>query len=136
MAKSRGNIKNLKPFTKENPRPGPGRRRLPKNRDIDDLALERVQNWFGDAIVEEMGGMDEMFRALVRRAFKDVNERTGIAGNYHDTQLIFSYLFGKPVTRIESKHTNVVDMFQAMMQESLAEAETIDGELAEDDEDA
>ena len=138
MAKKlhKNSLANLKPFTKENPQAGPGRPKLPKNRDIDDLALEKIHTWFGDAIIKELGGIEEMFEALVRRAFKDVNTRTGIAGNYHDTALIFSYMFGKPVTKIESKHTNEVEMFKAMMQESLAEANTIDVEFSESDDDA
>ena len=120
-------LANLRPQQKGTPSRNPdGRPKLPKNRDINELALERVQQWFSSAIDEELGGMDEMFKILVHRAFVAKNEKTGIAGNYHDTQMIFSYLFGKPVTRIESKHTNMVDMFQAMMQESLEEAETID----------
>ena len=74
------------------PRKIKGRPRLPRNREIHQEALKQVQIWLGEAIEDELGGMDAMFRALIRRAFIIENRKTGIPGNFQDTKLVLEYL--------------------------------------------
>ena len=107
-----------------------------RNAEVEGRAMEKIRKWMGDAVEEEVGGWDEAFKVIARRAFVDANAKTGLVGEYRYVKLMLAYAFGQPATTVEMHHTNTVDLFKAMMEQQMAEVQaeqevTVDGEVSQ-----
>ena len=67
---------------------------------------------------------------MVENAFFHEN-KNGTFGSVHWARLALLYAIGPPPVKVETQHTNLVEMVRLAAEQQAAEAKTIDGE-AED----
>lgn len=105
-----------------------GRPRTLTATEITNDDLRRLRNE-----IEKITDLGDIAERLVYNAFFHEN-KNGSYGSVYWAKIVLAYWFGQPPMKIESQHTNMVDMMRLFVEQNMGSVapDILDGEIADD----
>ena len=100
----------------------PGRPRTIERRIRDENALKLLRS-----TISENLDLEAAVKRMIENAFF-VEKKNGQIGDVTWAKLLLSYAVGLPPTKVESTHTNLVDMVRLMVEKNITET-VVDGSV-------
>ena len=104
-----------------------GKTRLLTRTEAKNIDLKNFRTFMNDR-----ADWGKVVNTLVHNAFEHEN-KNGTIGSVSWAKLFLSYALGQPPVKVETQHTNVVDMMRMMVEESIQDVQTVDSEAEEID---